>query len=293
MRESGRGQRQRGSAGIRLWQGLLGALLLALLLMGLGLLSALGRPGRVLEADILFLGDSIAGKCRDETSVTALLEQAAGKRVFNGALGGTTLSCQNREHRDTVMKDALSLEGLTEALVYRDFGVQKNVTVRENGTESFGELVDRLEALDLPRVELLVLEYGTNDYFAGSPIANPEDPFDKYTVEGALRTSLALLREKEPSLRVLVLSPTYNWYLNTGKTCEDIQFGGGYLKEYADALERVSGEFGLEYLNLYEDFYPHESYEDWRLYTEDGVHPNQAGREKIARAVGEYLREHP
>ena len=61
------------------------------------------------------------------------------------------------------------------------------------------------------------------------------------------------------------------------------------MEDYVEAQRRVAQECGVEFLDLYHDFYPHEEYGDWQLYTEDGMHPNEAGRQKIAQTLAAYL----
>ena len=41
--------------------------------------------------DVVFLGDSVYGLCRDETSIAAKLQEKTGLKCYNGGLGGTVL----------------------------------------------------------------------------------------------------------------------------------------------------------------------------------------------------------
>ena len=74
-------------------------------------------------------------------------------------------------------------------------------------------------------------------------------------------------------------------------TCETEDFGGGPLEDYVNAEIALARELDLEVIDLYHDFFPHEEWEDWRLYSKDGLHPNEAGREKIVLEIAEYLKE--
>ena len=56
-----------------------------------------------------------------------------------------------------------------------------------------------------------------------------------------------------------------------------------------EAQRGVAQECGVEFLDLYHEYYPHENEADWNLYTEDGVHPNEAGRQKMAETLAAYL----
>ncbi len=57
------------------------------------------------RAQLLFLGDSIVGQYRDETSIPVLVSRRLGVTAVNGDFGGTTMSQQNREGRDAYYRD--------------------------------------------------------------------------------------------------------------------------------------------------------------------------------------------
>lgn len=241
---------------------------------------------------VVMLGDSIFGRVKDETSVAAILAEYMEEPVFDGSLGGTTMARKDKEMRLADYKDSLSMEALAQAIAWKDFGVQQAAHIRENGTEHFATIIDELETIDFEQVELLLIGHGINDYHSGISIKNREDPYDSYSFSGALRYSLEVLHKKYPQLRIVVVTPTYSWYLyyqGTGITCEKYDLGGGTLEEYVNAQIRVAESMGVEVIDLYHDFYPHDEWNDWERYTTDGVHPNEAGRKLIAEKIYEYL----
>lgn len=248
-----------------------------------------------IQAKVLFLGDSIVGQYRDDTSIPALTAAQLETTVINGAFGGTTMSLQNRESRETYYHDGLSFSQLARAIAAQDFGTQQTIRTKDYVTMNFGDIVDELDTVDYSSIKMVIIIYGMNDYTTGSPIGNPLDPEDCCTMEGAMRTGISLLRQAYPELRMIFMSPTYCWFINTMgttyETCETNDYGGGYLEEYVEAQRRVAAECGVEFLDLYHDFYPHEEYQEWSIYTEDGMHPNEAGRQKIAQALAEYLQK--
>lgn len=249
---------------------------------------------RDIQAEVLFLGDSIMGQCRDETSIPWLVSRQMGVSVVNGAFGGTTMSLQNQEGRDAYYWDGLSFLQLAQAVAAGDLGGQQTIRTKNYVTAHFGDIVDELDKVDFSKMRTLVICYGMNDYTTGSPICNPDCPEDAYTMEGAMRRGIGLLQRSYPGLRIVVVSPTYCWwFIDTEGSivdfCENHDFGGGHLEEYVEAQRRVAQECGVEFLDLYHAFYPNERLEDWRLYTQDGIHPNADGRRKIADALAAYL----
>ncbi len=270
--------------------------LIAVLLFVFLLVTTFFGAGKTKKAEvrIVMLGDSILGECRDETSVSALLSEMLGEPVFNGALGGTCMGRMDEEKRLAYTKDCLSMQALSQSIVTGDFGVQQTVRSREAATDYFEETINALEQIDFDKVELLLIGHGVNDYHSGIPIYNEENPYDIYTFTGALRSTLKSLQNKYPDLRIVLVTSSYSWYPHidgTELTCEEYNLGGGVLEEYINAQLYVAESMDVEILDLYHDFYPHEQWSDWEIYTRDGVHPNEAGRKLIAERIYRYLCE--
>lgn len=187
------------------------------ILLILALLPLLLRSNRQtdIQAEVLFLGDSLIGQYRDETSIPWLVSRQTGMTVFNGDFGGTTMSQQNREGQDAFYWNGLSFSQLAKAAAAQDFGGQQTIRTKDYVTMHFGDIVDELDRLDFSSVRTLVVSYGMNDYTTGSPIRNPDNPEDTYTMEGAMRAGIRFLRQSYPSLRIIFVSPTYCWFLNS------------------------------------------------------------------------------
>ena len=265
----------------------------ALVLALLAAITLRERPDNIelSQVQIVVFGDSLCGMVRDETSIPAQVGELMGMTVFNGAFGGTCVSRVDEERRLDRYGDSLSLVGLTKAIAAGDFGVQQSLKVRGNNTEYFEETVDGLERIDFSAVELLLIMHGLNDYYAGAPICNEKDPYDEYTFIGALRSSLEYLQRVNPRMRIVLVTPTYTWYLGIKQTCEEYDAGYGVQEDYIRAEMDLAQELGIEVVDISRDVYPHENWEDWALYTVDGLHPNEDARELLARTIAEYLKQ--
>ncbi|MDE6014533.1 MAG: SGNH/GDSL hydrolase family protein [Acetatifactor sp.] len=240
---------------------------------------------------VVILGDSLMGQCRDETSVAELLEERLGRPVFNGAFGGTCMALQEQELEANYTMELLNMVNLSKALSADDFGAQQTVRSRREITDYFGDTVDELAVIDYQKVEILILAFGINDYHAGIALNNERNPLDESTYGGALRSVLTTLQKCYPDMRIVLVTPTYAWYRSKKMTCEEYKTGDAYLEEYVEEMRSVAEEFGIETIDLYHDLYSHQEWQDWKLYTEDGLHPNEDGRKLIADRLAAYLQE--
>lgn len=266
--------------------------LAAILLALLAAVTLWDRSGRLERSQVqmVVFGDSLCGLVRDETSIPAQIGELTGMTVFNGAFGGTCVSRIDEERRLDLAGDSLSLVGLTKAVAADDFGVQQSLRISVAGTEHFEATVDELERIDFSVVELALIMHGLNDYYSGVPIHNEKDPYDEYTFIGALRGSLEYLQRANPDMRIVLVTPSYTWYLATGQTCEEFDAGYGVQEDYIRAEMELAQELGIEVIDVYHDVYPHENWDDWALSTVDGVHPNERARNLLAGIIAEYLK---
>lgn len=250
------------------------------------------RPGGTEErqqVQVVAFGDSVLGLFRGEDGIAAQAGNFLDKTIYCAGFGGTCVSRLDRENRLDYGKDSLSLAALTKAVLMDDFGPQRTVFLKEALTDYFEETVDGLEGIDFGAVELVMIEHGLNDFYAGVPLRNEEDPMDEYSFAGALRSSLEALRKVNPDMRIVLVTPTYTWMLAGTYTCEEFDAGYGNQEAYVAEELQIAAEYGVEVIDVYHDFFPHEEWDDWKRYTMDGLHPNKEGRRLIAEKIADYL----
>lgn len=249
------------------------------------------RAGRQEVYRIVCLGDSIIGNERGDTSITAYMERTLGEPVYNGAFGGTTMTCRFRDNRAAVTDDCLSMAELSLAISLQDFAVQNAGVTGCSPMDYFPESMYDFQRIDFDEVEILLIEHGVNDYLAGVPLDNEQDPHDIYTFGGALRYTLENLRERYPNMRVILTTPTFCWYKFTEQDCTQVDFGHGILEDYVELELEIAAEYGVEVLDNYHNsaIQAGDTYEEWQVYTIDGVHLNEAGRKMIAGRITDCI----
>lgn len=238
---------------------------------------------------VVIMGDSLMGLCRDETSIASLMSVESGYPVLNGAFGGTCMALNDDEIASNYTMELLNMVSLSKAMAAKDFGAQQTVRSRREITDYFTDTVDELSEVDFDHVQVLILEFGLNDYHAGIALDNGADPCDEHTYGGALRSVLGMLKKEYPQMRVILVSPTYSWYLTNKLTCEEYVTGEAFLEEYVGKQGEIAKQYGVEFVDLYHGLYTHEEWSDWKLYTIDGLHPNEESRQRIAGILSEKI----
>lgn len=248
----------------------------------------LRKPPANVVYDLVVFGDSCYGNVRDDSAIPAQIEEMTGMSAFNAAFGGTCAGRLDTYENLDYSLDSLSLAALTKAIAMGDFGVQQTMRTQFSAAEYFDASVDALEQVDFEKTGTVVIALGTNDFMSGVAIDNAKDPYDAYSFCGALRSAVRALRKVNPDIRILFVSPTYIWIRE--QTCEEYDAGYGPLQNYIEAERAVAEEMNVEFLDLYHDFYEHETPEDRLRNTFDGVHPNETGRHRIAGAISDCLK---
>ena len=247
----------------------------------------------------VIFGDSIIANHRGEDSVADRICELTGIPLVNAAFGGSAMAKLDQERHEsmsadsTAMVDSFAMVSLVRSVCANDFAPQRQIHYNDPAKTYFTDVVQELDQMNFDGVELILLSFGMNDYGAGTTLENPENAYDEYTFGGALRTVLRFLKKTYPHCRIVLVSPPYSWYLEEEKSCEEKDFGGGFLFEYVELEKRIAMENDVEMIDVYQDLYEKDSFDKWRVYTEDGVHPNEFGRELISKKIATYLEEHP
>lgn len=239
--------------------------------------------------DVIALGDSIIGKEREGEAVHAYFEEYSGMTMLNAAFGGNCASVGENAGRYSYHEESLSLCALAKAACGRDFGVQK-ADMGANALKAwyFEDALEGLAAADFSQADILLLEFGVNDYTAGRKIDNPDDPLDVRTYGGAVRYAIQLFQETYPNLEIILVTPTFCQIVDC-ENCLKEDFGGGTLDKYADKEKEIAADYGLGVIDVfYEIGFCEENIMD---YTEDGMHLDNTGRQYYARFLAEKIEE--
>lgn len=217
------------------------------------------------DGTLVFLGDSIFGNYTDSASVPGVVAYFTGAKCINCGYGGISLS--------TGGWNMAGVDVIGNLCNGQTGDIPEGVAAY-NGIQEFGRAV----AGDGRQVFLL--NYGINDYLLGNAV-KAEDKYAVTSYTGALRTGIERLRASYPGAEIMVLTPGYITYQHNGTQCSSEY--GGVLAEYVEAAMEVAREYGLPYINLYEEMQVYGEKED--ILTADGIHLNERGRFRLGMLI--------
>lgn len=215
---------------------------------------------------LVFFGDSVIAYGEGSYSITGYVTGFSNAITYNCAIGGSAASTNSPDTND--FPNILT-------------GFLADYCTEENGTWRFSP-----EGADLSDKKLyFVLNFGLNDYFKGSAVENPEDPYDITTYTGGLRSCLEEYMALFPDAEFIIMTPTFTEYFSFGT--EHNSDVGGILSEYVDAAKALAEELDIYCIDNYHNLGVDET--NVRDYTADGCHPNEEGCIRIARHIIDLL----
>ena len=222
------------------------------------------------DVEILVLGDSIWDLERGDTGIAALLEKELDNvTVYNCAVKGSRAA-----------KDEYGLCAMAEHIAGKSW-------IDFPGDVQAAEV---LEKIDLSNVDYIFISYGLNDYFGAVKRKNPDDCYDITTYEGALCSSIELLRESCPGAEFVILSPTYCQGYSYGQVIHEstsYDYGGGTGADYAASARRIAEAYEYPYIDLYGEL--GISINNGAEYLEDATHLTEKGRKAYAGILAAHL----
>ena len=237
---------------------------------------------------IVNLGDSIFGQeTRDNRSpVSYLLSEYTGANVINCAFPGTRMSSRGASS----VYNCFDFPSIAQAIVSGDFTTQENTLTTDNAGDNvipyqYDNNFPKLKAIDWAQVDIITLNYGTNDWTANVSLEN----FKAAAIE-----NIGAIMEKYPHITVILISPTWRfWYNADGTYMEDSTErlnNGINLVAVCDADKEIAGSLNINLIDAYNIGINKYNRAYYFPTTElDGTHHAENGRKKLARYLASQI----
>ncbi len=242
---------------------------------------------------VLFGNDTLAQNKGTSDDIGIMIAELTGATVYNCGVTGSYLTSDNYYiGNEASPMDAFTPYWLTYTYIYdmRDrfdnlFNDHADVL-----SPDAKDVFDMLCTIDFNTIDVIGFMYDANDYLAGKPLTNMENPTDVATFTGNLEATIEEIQKNYPHIRIIVMSPTYAYAINSSGdyVSSDIYcYLENYkLSTYALMLERSASMHGVSFVdNLYGTI--NENNAD--QYLLDNINLNVAGREKLAERFVEAL----
>ncbi|MEG0732362.1 MAG: BppU family phage baseplate upper protein [Vagococcus sp.] len=247
---------------------------------------------------IVNIGDSIFGALRPPHDISTAISDKTGAVVHNLGFGGCMMA-KRIDREDQTQWDAWSWYALSYAISTGDFTQQDDAIGAGNTLPAyFRTSYNLLKAMDWSQVNIITCGYGTNDWTyseGGSSIMldNESDKKDVKTLLGAFRYGAELIWETYPHISIVVVSPTYRFWLN-----DDLSFiedsdtkiiNNQKLSEFVEGLGNVSKEYKISFIDNYFEANINKQNRINFFDGKDGTHHNSKGTKLLGRRIGGEL----
>lgn len=207
---------------------------------------------------VLFLGDSITeghGTSGPEHYYVTVFGKISGANVINYGIGGTRIARQTTPSPNPVFD---------------------------------GDFVKRVDDMQKD-ADVIVVFGGTNDFGHGDAAVGDFASRDEHTFYGAMHVLCQKLIEKYPDADIVFMTPLHR--LNENATTNEYGIPDRLpLVNYVDMITEVASYYGLPVLDLFRTSGLQPKVDIIReKYMPDGLHPSDAGAEKIAKRLYGFL----
>ena len=231
-----------------------------------------------IDKTVLLMGDSITGAyIGTDREYGKYLKEISGYNVITAGFGGCRMGCHPAS-----AYNAFSMYELAKAIKNGNYSLQDENVSRE---PSYAENLSNLKSIDFNNIDVLIINYGTNDFGGGYDCPSPT--FEKNnakTFGGAIQISIENLYAKYPHLKIVLVSPIFicNFETSEGPFNYHPELNHDYvLNDYIECENTVAKQLGIEIVNPVYDMGVNE-YNVNTFYTaNDGVHPNVDGMKKL------------
>lgn len=221
-----------------------------------------------------------------DANLANIIAQKTGATVYNCSISesyaANVRSSLQTEHPPM---DAFTFYWLTTLFCVDNSELFKTeIEYVEKGTalrEECEEVISTLESIDFNTVDAIAIMYDATDYYAGKLEYDGVSYTNPKTFIGNINAGIELIQKTYPHIRIILMSPTYAYYVDDNGDYLDSELNYSYLplSSYAMILERISHISGVTFID---NFYGSVNANNAVDYLENHYQLNKKGRELIA-----------
>ena len=241
------------------------------------------------DLNILFLGNGQLARDKDsEDNLANIIKRKTGaNKIYNCAIDGSYLSMRNGTYKKSFIYDAFSFYMLTTSFTVnnketiewakKDF-IEKEGSVPENVTDALATL----DSVDFDELDVLCIYYDSSDYQLQQVPYDDDNSTNANAFAGALEAGLLLFKETFPHVRIIVMSPTFCYYVDEdGKQFSAYDESTVKYPMYVYVIHQQDTCY-LNNVTFVDNFYGSIYGEIADDYLIDNVNLNRAGNELLA-----------
>lgn len=240
------------------------------------------------KMNIVIVGDSTFCNDVDGEELGSYLAQRVDAEVYNYSIGGTTAARLNYDGEIDYYMDKFNFYNVSDIMITGNKStvydnVRSVIFINENAVTN----IERLAATDLSKCQVLVVDYGINDYLSRVP-ASSSNKNDESTYGGALRKGVTEIRKKYPNLKIVICTVPYVMVVKDNGEISMNSGEDGLVDAYNAEIKKIAEESENVYcFNIEEGMNITEA--NYNEYHVDYVHFNAKAKEIIADSLAEFI----
>lgn len=245
------------------------------------------------DKTIVFMGDSIFGNFRDETGIPSLIAKNTGATVYNLGFGGTDMAGRNDSNSQAIYWDKFSCCRIIDCIETGDFTPMEEALPHMSSALSyFAENIEILKRLDFSKVDIIVWDYGTNDFARGKLLYDNDNPNNIYSYNNAYRYSIEKLLTLYPHIRIIPVTPAWRFWQDGGVYQYDSDthvINNNKLYDFVESAEKSTKAYHLPIINIYDILGANKFTRSQYFNDTDGTHFNSNGRVRYAGILSNLI----
>lgn len=182
--------------------------------------------------------------------------------------------------------DSITVQDIYPKYLKDDLGLKSYVIDGDIGLQ-LGTMADRVTSKKLAKVDLVTVFGGTNDYRNGKELGTINDTGNIDTFYGNIQKVINKIRIANPKVELVFITPIKRGKFGDQPIYPAPNSKGIKLEQYVQAIKDVCSKNSIKVIDLFTLSGIDKS--NLSIYTQDNLHPNEAGSKMIDLVIKKEL----